>query len=100
MTSGDSPDNPIVQAFLGNSISGVVNLFTTDENPLTNLATGGWNPGIPGVPSPELEGFALDGGATGILVKAAVGEATDVVAVPKLGYDAVGFAGAYLFMCR
>ena len=30
MKSGDSPDNPKVQAFLGNSISGVFNLFTSN----------------------------------------------------------------------
>lgn len=100
MTSGSSPDNPAVQAFLGNSISGAVNLFTTNENPLTNLVTGGWNPGVPGVPAPEVGGYALDGGFTGVATKAVLGGATDLFALPKLAYDAATFLGAAAFLCR
>lgn len=100
MTSGGSPDNPAVQAFLGNSISGVVNLFTTNENPLTNLVTGGWNPGVPGVPAPEIGGYALDGGLTGVVTKGVLGGATDLFALPKLAYDAASFLGAAAFLCR
>ena len=54
MTSGSSPDNPVVQVFLGNGFSGVVNLVTSDENPIPNFVMGGWNPGIPGVAAPEV----------------------------------------------
>jgi hypothetical protein len=100
MTSGSSPDNPVVQAFLGNSISGVVNLFTTNENPLTNLVTGGWNPGVPGVPAPEVGGYALDGGLTGVVTKGVLGGATDLFALPKLAYDTATFLGAAAFLCR
>lgn len=100
MTSGSSPDNPVVQAFLGNSFSGVVNLVTSNENPLKNLLTGGWNPGIPGVPSPEIGGYALDGGLTGVATKAVLGGATDLFALPKLAYDAATFLGAAAFLCR
>jgi len=100
MTSGSSPDNPVVQAFLGNSFSGVVNLFTTSENPLTNLVTGGWNPGVPGIPAPEVGGYALDGGLAGAATKAALGGATDLFALPKLAYDAATFLGAAAFLCR
>jgi RHS repeat-associated protein len=100
MTSGSSPDNPVVQAFLGNSFSGVVNLFETSENPLTNLVTGGWNPGVPGIPAPEVGGYALDGGLAGAATKAALGGATDLFALPKLTYDAATFLGAAAFLCR
>jgi hypothetical protein len=63
---------------------------------------GGWNPGIPDtiLAAPEIGGVALDGGITGIATKALLGEATDVVALPKLVYDAGTFVGAGLFLCR
>jgi hypothetical protein len=99
MTSGSSPDNPIVQAFLGKAISGVVKLFTTNENPLTNLVTGGWNPGVPGVAAPEVGGFALDGGLTGVATQAILGVQTDSIVLPKLAYDAATFLGAAAFLC-
>lgn len=99
MTSGDSPDNPVVQAFLGNSVSGVVDLVTSGKNPLPPFLQGGWNPGIPGIPSPEIGGFALDGGYVGVITKATLGEATDLFALPKLAYDSATFFGAAAFLC-
>lgn len=100
MTSGDSPDNPVVKAFLGNAFSGVVNLVTSNENPIPNFVTGGWNPGIPGVAAPEVGGYTLDGGLAGVATKAILGGATDLFALPKFAYDAVTFLGAYAFQCQ
>lgn len=98
-TSGSSPNNPIVKAFLGNAVSGIVNLFTTNDNPLTNLATGGWNPGIPGIPAPQIGGVALDGGLTGAATRVVAGAAADTIGLVKLGYDAATFGYAYVHNC-
>jgi len=99
-TTGTSPDNPIVKAFLGNSVSGIVKLFTSDENPLPNLVEGGWNPGIPGVAAPEIAGVALDGGLAGVATRLVAGAATDTIGLVKLGYDAATFGYAYVKRCR
>jgi hypothetical protein len=99
-TTGSSPYNPVVKAFLGNSVSGVVSLFTSSENPLTNLVEGGWNPGIPGVPAPEIGGVALDGGLTGVGIRLAAGAAADSIGLVKLAYDAATFGYAYVHDCK
>ena len=99
-TSGSSPYNPVVKAFLGNSVSGLVSLFTSDENPLPNLIEGGWNPGIPGVAAPEIGGVALDGGLTGVATRLVAAGATDTIGLVKLGYDAASFGYAYVHDCR
>lgn len=99
-TSGSSPDNFFVKAFLGNSVSGIVNLFTSNNNPLPNLAMGGWNPGVPGVAAPEIGGVAIDGGLTGVATRLVAGAAADTIGLAKLGYDAASFGYAYVHDCR
>ncbi|MGA3264695.1 MAG: hypothetical protein ABSC47_11705, partial [Terracidiphilus sp.] len=59
-----------------------------------------WNPGVPGVPAPEVGGYALDGGLTGFVTKGVLGGATDLFALPKLAYDTAIFLGAAAFLCR
>jgi RHS repeat-associated protein len=98
-TSGTSPDNFIVKAFLGNSVSGVVKLFTSNENPLPNLIAGGWNPGIPRVAAPEIAGVTLDGGLTGVATRLAFGASTDAIGLLKFGYDAATVGYAYVKRC-
>ena len=66
-TSGSSPDNPVVQALLGNSVSGLYDLWNAPS--LKSLIVGGVNPGIPWLPSWS---GGLSGIATDKLIKAAM----------------------------
>ena len=59
-----------------------------------------WLLSAPGVAAPEVGGYALDGGLTGVATKAVLGGATDLFALPKLAYDAATFLGAAAFLCR
>lgn len=66
-TSGSLPDNPVVQALLGNGVSGLYNLATapTLGSALKNLFTRGYNPGIP-------SSNPISGGASGVATNALI----------------------------
>jgi hypothetical protein len=98
-TSGSLPDNFLVKGFLGNSVSGVANIFTSNENPLPDLIMGGWNPGIPGVAGPTINGVAIDGGITGAATRLVAGTAANTIGALKVSYDGLSFAYAYMFDC-
>ena len=106
-TSGSSPDNPIVQALLGNSVSGLYNMWNAPSisSGLQQLVVGGYNPGIPG-------GIAIDGGLAGVYTNGAIkaaatnlGEAAgetaaSVIGATKFAYDLGAWAYAYVARCR
>jgi RHS repeat-associated protein len=105
-TSGSSPNNPVVQALLGNSISGLYDLWnapTTWEG-IKDLAIGGVNPGLPG---PSYGGGA-SGVATDLTIKAVtidMGLAAAETAASwfgglKLAYDGGAFLYAYFHTCH
>jgi RHS repeat-associated protein len=98
MTSGDSPDNPVVQTFLGNSFSGLGE--TIRNRSLFGLAIGGWNPGVPGLPSPKIGRLPIDGGLSGMVSEALLGGASDLFFVPKGVYDLATYVGAFAFECQ
>ncbi len=105
-TSGNLPDNPVVQALLGNSISGLYDLWNSPSirEGLKTLAIGGVNPGLPG---PSYGGGAA-GVATDLTIKAAatnLGPAAAETATSwfgglKLAYDGGTFLYAYFHTCR
>ena len=109
-TSGSLPWNPIVQATLGNSISGLVDLWNSPSigEGIKNLLIGGVNPGLPG---PSYTGGAA-GVATDLTLKtimtnvtsevgpAATEAAAADIGVLKLLYDVETFGHAYLMDCH
>ena len=66
-TSGNLPDNTVVQALLGNSVSGLYDLWNSSSTGegFKTLAIGGVNPGLPG---PSYTG-GLSGVATDLTIK-------------------------------
>lgn len=105
-TSGSLPWNPVVQATLGNSISGLVDLWNSPSmgEGLKNLATGGVNPGLPG---PSYGGGAA-GVATDLTIKGLMTNAGPAAAEAasagfgelKLLYDLETFGHAFVADCR
>jgi RHS repeat-associated protein len=103
------PNNVIVQGLLGNSISGVTDLWNSNSMSETvqDLAMNGVNPGIPGP--------AYSGGAYGVMTDAMIKGAlanytaeagpglaealSSWVGLAKLGYDAATFGYAYFADC-
>ena len=106
-TSGASPQNPAVQAMLGNGISGIYNLWNSPDigDAMNNLAIGGYNPGIP-TSSPISGGIA--GAATNGLIQVAMTNIAKVstdaventVGLLKLGYDGSSWLYAYTLACN
>jgi len=104
-TSGSLPWNPVVQATLGNSISGLYDLWNsgTVGDTMKNLFTGGFNPGLPGP--------AYQGGAAGVGTAMAIKGATtnagpiaseaaaSVLGMAKFLYDTETFGHAWLMDC-
>jgi RHS repeat-associated protein len=105
-TSGSSPDNPVVQALLGNSVSGLYDLWNAPSTSqgLKSLLVGGVNPGLPG-PSwgGGLSGIVTDRAIKATMTnftKAATDEAATIFGYVKLGYDAATFAYAFGHDCH
>lgn len=104
------PDNPLVQGLLGNSISGLTDLWNSNSisETLHDLVMNGVNPGIPG---PAYTGGAY-GTMTDTMIKGALSnytaEAGPVLAegvsswvgVAKFGYDAITFGYALFADCQ
>jgi len=88
------PENPIVQAFLGNSISGLYNLWNAPSvgSALKDLALGGYNPGIP-------TSNPISGGLVGLITSTALRGAAKALGTAKLAYDVGAFAYAYAAQC-
>ncbi len=109
-TTGGLSENYFVQAALGNSVSGLYDLWNSPSigEGLSNLVKGGYNPGIP------LGSFSnpIEGGVGGVITnglikagisnvsKASVDEIAGPVGLAKLAYDLGSFGYAYAFDCR
>jgi hypothetical protein len=106
-TSGSSPNNPIIQATLGNAFSGLVDAWNAPSPgaALKSLFLGGYNPGVP-------TGNPLDGGITGAAITQVIKSATknlgpvatesaaEWVGLAKITYDFSAFAYAYYATCH
>ena len=109
-TTGGLSNDSFVQAALGNSISGLYDLWNSRGvgETATNLFKGGVNPGIPNPQAPA----GADGGLGGVLTyagikafmtnmtKASVDEVAGPVGLFKFSYDLASFGYAYVTQCR